>query len=227
MRDLVSIKGGKEGLRVQLDEQADWQAVLRALRTHLEQGGNTFFAGARLQIDVGDRELDEPQLTEILGLMAQHGVQPEALAATTRTSRNAARAAGLRARVGIPEEAAAPPILPESEAMLISRTVRSGQVVRHQGHITLVGDLNPGAEIIAGGSVVVWGRLRGMVHAGALGDGNAVICALELRPTQLRIGNLIARTPEETDRRATLPEVARIDHDQERIIVEAWEHYRK
>jgi septum site-determining protein MinC len=227
MRDLVSIKGGREGLRVQLDERADWQAVLRALRTHLEQGGTAFFAGARLQIDVGDRELDEPQLAEILELMAQHSIQPDALAATTRASRNAARAAGLRARVGIPEEAAAPPILPESEAMLISRTVRSGQVVRHQGHITLVGDVNPGAEIIAGGSVVVWGRLRGMVHAGALGDGNAVICALELRPTQLRIGNLIARTPEENERRNTLPEVARIDHDQERIVVEAWEHYRR
>jgi septum site-determining protein MinC len=227
MRDLVSIKGGREGLRVQLDERADWQAVLRALRTHLEQGGTAFFAGARLQLDVGDRELDEPQLAEILELMAQHSIQPDALAATTRASRNAARAAGLRARVGIPEEAAAPPILPESEAMLISRTVRSGQVVRHQGHITLVGDVNPGAEIIAGGSVVVWGRLRGMVHAGALGDGNAVICALELRPTQLRIGNLIARTPEENERRNTLPEVARIDHDQERIVVEAWEHYRR
>jgi septum site-determining protein MinC len=226
MRDLVSIKGGKEGLRVQLDEQADWQAVLRALQTHLEQS-STFFAGARLQIDIGDRSLDEPQLTEILELMAHHGIQPEALAATTRESRNAARAAGLRARVGIPQEAGAPPALSEGEAILISRTVRSGQIVRHQGHVTLVGDVNPGAEIIAGGSVVVWGRLRGLVHAGALGDANALICALELRPTQLRIGNLIARTPEETERRTPLPEVARIDHDQERIVVEAWELYRK
>ncbi|HEX7008861.1 MAG TPA: septum site-determining protein MinC, partial [Phycisphaeraceae bacterium] len=76
------------------------------------------------------------------------------------------------------------------EAALVQRTLRSGQVVRHQGHLTVLGDVNPGAEVIAGGSVVVWGRVRGTVHAGALGDRSAQICALELAPTQLRIADL-------------------------------------
>jgi septum site-determining protein MinC len=107
--------------------------------------------------------------------------------------------------------------------MLVARTVRSGQVVRHQGHVTLIGDVNPGSEIIAGGNVVVWGRLRGLVHAGALGNRSALICALELRPTQLRIADLIARTPEGVA--GQIPEVARVED--EHIIVEAWEVYRK
>jgi septum site-determining protein MinC len=145
----------------------------------------------------------------------------------SRESRNAARSAGLHARVAPPS--GAPNVHAaashESEATLITRTVRSGQVVRHQGHITLIGDVNPGAEVIAGGSVVVWGRLRGMVHAGALGDDRALICALELRPTQLRIANLIARTPEEASGPPPAPEVARID--EQHIVVEAWELYRR
>lgn len=222
MSDLVSIKGGKEGLRLHLDEEADWPSLLAALRTQFDQGGN-FFAGARLIVDVGSRPLNEQQLSEVLTLMQQHGLQPEALAASARESRNAARAAGLTARP-VPQRMPAPAgVANESEATLVTRTVRSGQILRHPGHITLIGDVNPGSEVIAGGSVVVWGRLRGLVHAGALGNRSALICALELQPTQLRIADVIARTPEGAVGRT--PEVARVENDH--IIVEAWEVYRR
>jgi septum site-determining protein MinC len=226
MNDLISVKGSREGLRVQLDEAAEWSEVVDALRTHLEQSGS-FFAGARLLVDIGEREIGEQQLSEMLGLMDERGIRPEALLATARESRNAARAVGLLARVISPPASTSPAPSHESEAMLVVRTVRSGQVVRHQGHITLIGDVNAGAEVIAGGSVVVWGRLRGLVHAGAMGDSSALICALELRPTQLRIANLIARTPEDTPAHGhiPLPEVARIAD--EHIIVEGWDLPRK
>ena len=115
------------------------------------------------------------------------------------------------------------PAVPGVDALLITRTVRSGQVVRHSGHITLIGDVNPGGELIAGGSVIVWGRLRGFVHAGALGNTEAVVCAIELRPTQLRIAEQIAAGPGGS--RHTPPEVARIEGGQ--IVVEPWESYRK
>lgn len=227
MRDLITIRGGKDGLRVQLDDDAEWHAVMAALQAQLDQSGS-FFAGARLVVDIGDRSLSEQQLADALMLMKQYGVQPEALATTARESRNAARAAGLQARVTVPGGAAPVPDTAEKEALLLVRTVRSGQVVRHQGHITLIGDVNAGAEVIAGGSVVVWGRLRGLVHAGAFGDRSALICALELRPTQLRIASVIARTPEEAAHHAPVPEVARVDPaDQERIMVEAWEVPRR
>lgn len=222
MSELVSIKGGKDGLRLQLDEIAEWQDVLVALRQQLGQGGS-FFAGARLIVDIGHRQLSEQQLAEALQMMQEHGVQPESLAASARESRNAARSAGLTARP-VPERSQpAATASAENDAILVCRTVRSGQIVRHHGHITLIGDVNPGAEVIAGGSVVVWGRLRGLVHAGALGDSSALICALELQPTQLRIADLIARTPEGTAGR--VPEVARVEEDH--IVVESWEVYRR
>ena len=108
-----------------------------------------------------------------------------------------------------------------SRGILVRRTLRSGQIVQHPGHVVVIGDVNPGAEIIAGGDVVVWGKLRGIVHAGATGDDGAVICALSLAPPQLRIGNYIARAPEG---RESLPEQPEMAHVQEgEIVAEPWE----
>jgi len=218
MPNLIAIKGSKDGLRLQLDESAAWTELLDALRDQLGQAAN-FFHGAQVMVDIGERALDGEQLTALLALMQQHGLRPEALASTTRESRNAARAAGITARplgrdVAESEE--------RGTAAFVQRTVRSGQVVRHHGHVTVLGDLNAGGEIIAGGNVIVWGRLRGTVHAGALGDREAVICALELAPTQLRIADLIARPPD--GRAERRPEIACVVDEQ--ISVEAWD-YRK
>jgi septum site-determining protein MinC len=219
MSNVIAIKGSREGLRLQLDESAAWPELLDALRDQLGQAAH-FFNGAQVVLDIGERALAEEQLAALLEIMRQHGLRPEALASTARQSRNAARAAGVAAR---PLTRAVAEGEDRGEATFVQRTVRSGQVVRHYGHVTVLGDLNAGGELIAGGNVIVWGRLRGTVHAGALGDRSAMICALELAPTQLRIADLIARPPEGHAER--LPEVARVVGDQ--ISVEAWESYRK
>ncbi|MFN8500940.1 septum site-determining protein MinC [Kouleothrix sp.] len=218
MSNLIAIKGSKDGLRLQLDEAAAWEEVVAALRRQFGQGAN-FFHGAQIIVDIGERALSDAQLGMLLELMQQHGVRPEALASTTRESRSAARAAGLAARA----LARAPEPEERGEAGFIARTVRSGQVIRHHGHVTVLGDVNAGGEIIAGGNVIVWGRLRGMVHAGALGDRAAIIGALELAPMQLRIADLIARSPEGGAN--SYAEVAFVENEQ--INVEAWDAYRK
>ncbi len=218
MANLIAIKGNKDGLRLQLDEAAAWDELVAALRGQFSQGAN-FFHGAHIIIDIGERALNDDQLTALLDLMKQHGVRPESLASTTRESRNAARNAGITARA----LARAPEPEERGDAGFIARTVRSGQVIRHHGHVTVLGDINAGGEIIAAGNVIVWGRLRGIVHAGALGDRSAIIGALELAPMQLRIADLIARSPEGGSN--SYPEVAFVDNDQ--INVEAWDAYRK
>ncbi len=103
--------------------------------------------------------------------------------------------------------------------MVLRRTLRSGQVLQHPGHVIVVGDVNPGAEVLAGGNVFVWGRLRGVVHAGAAGDRQAIVCALELAPAQLRIADVVARAPEEHPSPAR-PELARVEDAG--IVVETW-----
>jgi septum site-determining protein MinC len=87
-------------------------------------------------------------------------------------------------------------------------TLRGGQVLHHTGNIVVVGDVNPGAELIASGDILVFGRLGGIAHAGAQGDDTARIFALDLAPTQLRIATSIAAEAEPKRRSAPLPEAA-------------------
>ncbi len=87
-------------------------------------------------------------------------------------------------------------------------TLRGGQVLHHTGNIVVVGDVNPGAELVATGDIVVFGRLRGIAHAGAGGDESARIYALDLAATQLRIATFIATEQENKPRLTATPEAA-------------------
>lgn len=87
-------------------------------------------------------------------------------------------------------------------------TLRGGQALHHVGNLVVVGDVNPGAEVVATGDVVVFGRLTGVAHAGAQGDERARVYALQLRPVQLRIASCIAADDMRPADRAVEPEVA-------------------
>lgn len=110
-------------------------------------------------------------------------------------------------------------------------TLRSGQVFRHAGTVMILGDVNPGAEVISGGDIFVWGRLRGIVHAGAMGNERAVVCAIDFEPIQLRIAGYIAMSPRAVSNepgrwfwrrnRVEKPEVARVIGAQ--IVVDVWD----
>lgn len=80
----------------------------------------------------------------------------------------------------------------EASTYFVRTTLRGGKSVQQLGNVVVVGDVNPGAEIVATGDIVVFGTLRGTVHAGAQGDESARISAIELIPTQLRIAKYIA-----------------------------------
>lgn len=110
-------------------------------------------------------------------------------------------------------------------------TLRSGQVFRHAGTVMVVGDVNPGAEVISGGDIFVWGKLRGIVHAGAMGNERSVVCAIDFEPIQLRIAGYIAMSPRTATnepgrwfwKRESVekPEVARVMGKQ--IVVDNWD----
>lgn len=94
--------------------------------------------------------------------------------------------------------AAPSPAPADQDELTIHRgTLRSGDHLQSEGSVLLLGDLNPGARISAVGHVLVWGRLRGVAHAGVRGDRRAVIVALQLRPLQLRIADAVARGPQD------------------------------
>lgn len=106
-----------------------------------------------------------------------------------------------------------------TEALIVRQTLHSGQAFRSQKGVILLGDMNAGAEIVSDHDVVILGTLRGTVHAGASGNRKALVFALRMQPTQLRIAELITQPPQE-DKRSTRsePEVAFIEEGS--IIIE-------
>lgn len=89
-----------------------------------------------------------------------------------------------------------PAVPPVPAVLYLRQHLRSGQTVSHKGHLVIIGDVNPGAEVMAEGDVTVWGALRGIAHAGIGGNTDAEIRALKLQPIQIRIANAIARSPD-------------------------------
>ncbi len=98
----------------------------------------------------------------------------------------------------------------EVEVLFHKGTLRSGETLEASQDILILGDVNPGAMVLAGGNIMIWGRLMGIAHAGKYGKNDAKISALELRPLQLRISNIIARGPEEKPDKG-LAEEARLE----------------
>ena len=217
----IKIKGTRRGLSITLGD-GDWPALLEHLESRLSQAA-AFFQGSLVHVGLGRRDLTLSEATELVQLLVRFDIQPVSFQTASPVTAESAQSLGLQ--VTVPEVAegslgARVAALDLSEGVLLRRTLRSGQSVRHPGHVVIVGDVNPGAEIIAGGDVVVWGRLRGMVHAGALGDNGAIVCAMELAPTQLRIGSHIAVAPEDGTEHAIRGEVARVLDGS--IVAEPW-----
>jgi|HubBroStandDraft_1064217.scaffolds.fasta_scaffold33665_1 septum formation inhibitor MinC len=127
-----------------------------------------------------------------------------------------ARHGAVVAAAGVAIPAAVPRVLPVGLSTLYHRgTLRGGQAMHNLGNLVVIGDVNPGAELVASGDIVVFGALRGVAHAGAQGDRSARVIALELEPTQLRIATVIATSAGRGTARG--PEHASIAGD--RIVV--------
>jgi septum site-determining protein MinC len=104
-----------------------------------------------------------------------------------------------------------------ADALYLQMTVRSGVEIRHPGTVIILGDINPSGIVIADGDILIWGRLRGVAHAGADGNRESLIMALQMEPTQLRIADAVARAPEKT-LTSFFPEVAHITPEGIRIV---------
>lgn len=178
----VSVKGVKDGLLFLLDEQCTYESLIDYLRELLFEHPSPLLSGAEISvsIDYGSRVLTAMQHKELVGLFQQkenfilHEWGPH----TSRRQQlfsNRNRTAKQNIHKG---------------------TVRAGQQVYYDGDVVVVGDINPGGEIVATGDIYVFGRLRGVAHAGARGNQNAIIAAAEFAPLQLRIAGIVTRAPE-------------------------------
>lgn len=216
----IRIKGIREGLLITLGE-GEWPAMRTALLAQIDQQ-KEFLRGGRLILDVGAQVLRAAELGQLRDSLTEDGLSLYAVLSSSLVTQETARTLGLATRLTrVEAEGSTPSVetaLTGEGAVLVRRTLRSGYSLQYKGHVVVIGDVNPGSEIIAGGDVVVWGRLRGTVHAGAEGDESAVVCALDLEPTQLRIAGHIALTPKR--RGKPQPEMARLVNGQ--VVAETW-----
>ncbi len=225
----VRVRGGSDGVRLLIPASLSLSALLAQVRELLDTRA-AFFRDAALTLDFSERE---PVLEEIVALQREleaRRVRIQAVTAATsafreRLARWGYRTEGIepsrRLRLIEPgnEEA------PDGSATYVRRTLRSGMSVESDGHLVIIGDVNPGALVTAGGDVLVWGVVRGTIHAGRNGDAEAVIAALRLAPTQLRIAHLVARAPDRGGQILEAPAIAHVVNGQ--IVIEPWRIERR
>jgi septum site-determining protein MinC len=192
INSLVQIKGIRDGLLATFVD-APWEEQRQALLTQIDERP-AFFQGARLAMDVGSQILKVNDLVGLRDFLSERNISLWAVISESSTTEQTSQLLGLATRISKPrpEERKQATEIAEDSALFINKTLRSGVRVEFPGNVVVLGDVNAGAEVIADGSVIIWGRVRGMIHAGCKGDRSAVICALDLSATQLRIADEVS-----------------------------------
>ena len=216
----IRIKGVPEGLLVTLPA-GEWDTVQYKFLEQITEN-EVFFKGAKLIIDVGNRVLKVSELGFLRNHLISLGISLAAIYSTNSTTVQTAQLLGVETskaqkieskRVSTKQSDQYEPTL------IIEQGLSKGNRIVHGGHVVILGDVQVGSEIIASGSVIVWGRLRGAVHAGAEGNDLAFVCALEMVPSQLRIANQFFTPP--MNKRKFTPELLRVENN--RVISQTWE----
>ena len=196
MEDIVKIKGMKAGLMLSFTRGAKFDDIRANIQNKLESGNSFFIRGTTAYVPKDTLPTD--QIEVLRKMFHQHG-----MLFRTELPKIKAKVKNTESTKKLqPEE-------DPQQMIVINRTVRGGQEIKTRSSVLICGNVNPGAQIIAGGSIDVRGVCRGMVHAGAFGNTNAFIVADHLIPMQIRIADMIARSPDvmessETAERASI-----------------------
>ena len=208
----VALKGTREGLVLYLDPAADFGVLLKELDKLLKNSVQ-FLQGASVRCYAGKKEYTEDEHARLGTVLREQQLEFAGWLTSEEVFVPGKSQFSEDKETRLSEEG-----MVEGSCLFVERTLRSGKSVQFDGHVIVLGDVNPGAEIIATGNIAVLGSLRGVAHAGATGERKASVSAYHLAPTQLRIADVVTRGPEdEADGRG--PEIARIKDDQ--LIVEA------
>lgn len=230
----VIIKGRADGISIEIGA-GSWRTLMIQLRDRLHQAAG-FFRGGTVTLSVGSRVVTPDELSTVAEALSEHGMKLKVVQSSSEETAQAAAAFGVAARLASAEDALAQAAASNHDLLahfVYRGNLRSGQILRRSETILVLGDVNPGAQVISEGDIFIWGRLRGIAHAGATGDRNAIISAMSMEPTQLRIDESVAIMPESQERRqifgarkrtpelAPRPEVAHLVENQ--IVVEPWD----
>lgn len=185
MRSCVKVNLTNENLIIKLNEEADQKEIVESLKKKITQL-KKLYKDAKTPILVTGKVLNESDRVEIKNIIQEK--------IDVKISFDIPQELGLH---GIKKSFSQE--IESSQTKFHRGAVRSGQRIEYEGSIVVLGDVNGGAEIIAGDNVVVLGVLRGLAHAGARGNKKAVIAAASIDCKQIRIADIIKEMEEEKD----------------------------
>lgn len=205
--------------QVPASEFSAWE-IWQQMKQRLNAGDRLRKPNTALHLLAQDRLLDNRQLQELAETLNTYQIQLKSVATSRRQTAIAACTLGysveqipLQNPLTTNVQSTTTPL---ADALYLQMTVRSGVEIRHPGTVIVLGDINPSGIVIADGDIIIWGRLRGVAHAGASGNRESLIMALQMQPTQLRIADAVARAPEKSPTNF-YPEVAHITSEGIRI----------
>jgi septum site-determining protein MinC len=175
----IVIKGVKDGLVFLLDDRCGMDELLEELNDKLERSHHKLLTGplVHVRLKLGSRRISETDKERLVAAIRRRGnLIVQSIEADPDPADQPAGTGNLHVMSGV---------------------IRSGQTVEREGHLLLLGDVNPGGTVCCTGDIFIMGALRGTAHAGCRGNADAVIAASLMRPTQLRIADCISRPPEE------------------------------
>lgn len=223
--EAVVLKLYKEGMVVFLNGELPFEEIKELVAEKFSKS-ESFFRGLTLRVGFKGSKLSEEQydelintVSEVLDCKAVLWENPQPVEAEEEKN---------------PEEVLSGEQLADKAFRLnaedeytkfYTKTIRSGQLLESEGNIVVIGDVNPGAELVSTGNIVVMGAVKGTVHAGAKGNRDAIVTALNLSPTQLRIADVITRSPDDDEIHGNVPEIAYIKDN--RIFIEEFLQKRK
>lgn len=209
--DGILIKGNKDGINttINMNKFSSFEDMVTLLIKKLSKGKH-FYQGTTLILRIDLNLLNEKKVEELKDvLLTEIGLKDIVFEDLEKENADSTSRKENKVFTGVYE----------GKTKFIRKTVRSGQSINYKGNIVIIGDVNSGAEVYATGNVIVLGRVRGKVSAGTNGNIKAVIAAFLLQPELLKISNVIAMSPDESEK-PNYPELAKVKDGT--IIVEPY-----
>lgn len=220
----VTIKGNGAGIEIVLSEKATYPALREELLAKLKKHA-AFFRNTDARVIIRGKELSAAQRKELKRVFAMdfgildllYGDEADLLREVEMTIESARHSQPVHRTEEEEDLDLVSSDYFDAESIFVRQTVRSGQRIECEGDVVIIGDVNAGAEVMAGGSIAVFGKLRGLAHAGCGGRRDVCVAAIHMCPMQLRLsGRVVSFDRERPDTHRA--EVAELD-EEGRVVI--------
>ena len=189
MKQAVIVKGninrGAKGITVILDKNMPFRELQKCVAEKFREL-SAFLEQSRMAVAFEGRGLTPAQEQSLLDIITENSGIEILYLMEDDPDKEILYAQKLEAAIQMQQQKPA-------ENMFYKGTLRSGQVVESESSVVIIGDVNPGGKVVSGGNIIILGALKGVACAGITGNRQAFVVALEMKPTQIRIDNIVAK----------------------------------